>query len=303
MSAPPNRDWESVFSTWAQGPSETEQQRAENAERQIRQAIADDPQLTSRNIKVFTQGSYRNRVNVRRDSDVDIGVLCFDTYFPEYPDDNVKALMEKTASDATYTYHIFKNEIEAALVSRFGRHSVTRGAKSFDIAENSYRVEADVVAFFEHRRYTSATQYLSGVEMIPDDLKPFMIRNWPEQHYENGVRKNDLSGRRFKRVVRILKTLSNEMAADHVAAAKSVPSFLIESMVWNVPNDQFGYSTYHSLVRAALAYLFNNTMTDEQCVEWGEVSELKYLFKGSQPWTRQQAHSFISAAWDYIGYQ
>ena len=99
-----SRNWEAVFSTWAQGPSDTENQRAENAERQIRQAIAASPKLNSRNIRVFTQGSYRNRVNVRKDSDVDIGILCYDTYFPEYPDDNVKILMEKTASDATYNH-------------------------------------------------------------------------------------------------------------------------------------------------------------------------------------------------------
>ncbi len=78
-----NRDWESVFTTWSQGPSKTEQERAENAERQIRQAIHASEKLKNRNVKVFTQGSYRNRVNVRKDSDVDIGVVCFDTFFPE----------------------------------------------------------------------------------------------------------------------------------------------------------------------------------------------------------------------------
>ena len=55
------------------------------------------------------------------------------------------------------------------------------------------------------------------------------------------------------------------------------------------------------LMWAALAYLFNNTRTDEECSEWGEVSELKYLFRGPQKWTRAQAHAFISAAWDYLG--
>lgn len=102
-----SRDWESVFSTWATGPSASEQQRAENAENMIRSAIKASAKLQARNIKVFTQGSYRNRVNVSRDSDVDIGILCFDTYFPEYPDDNVKAIMEKRAVDATYTYAVF----------------------------------------------------------------------------------------------------------------------------------------------------------------------------------------------------
>ncbi len=298
-----SRDWESVFSTWAKGPSQTEQQKAENAEAQVRQAISASPKLKSRNIKVFTQGSYRNRVNVRKDSDVDIGVLCYDTYFPKYPDDNVKAILESSAEKATYTYAVFKNEIEEALVARFGRDAVTRGKKSFDIKANTYRVEADVAAFFEHRRYTSQYNYLSGVEMIPDNFKPPMVRNWPEQHYENGVAKNTNTSRIYKRIVRVFKTLSNEMAENGIESAKVVPSFLVECLVWNVPNGNFNGQTYKAIVRSALAHLFNETRTDQSCSEWGEVSELKYLFRPSQPWNRAQAHNFVSDAWDYIGYE
>jgi len=298
-----SRDWESVLTTWAQGPSRTEQERMENAERQIKEVIRSSEKLKSRNIVVFTQGSYRNRVNVRRDSDVDIGVLCYDTYFPEYPDDNVKSQLQKSFTPATYTYQVFKNEIEEALVERFGRAAVTRGNKAFDIKANSYRVEADVAAFFEHRRYMKDLSYLSGVELIPDNNRPPRIKNWPEQHYRNGVSKNDITGRRFKRLVRILKNLSNEMDDKGIAASANIPGFLIECLVWNVPNNLFNNSTYIATLRSVLAFLFNNTMNDEQCSEWGEVSELKYLFRQSQPWTRQQAHNFISAAWDYVGFE
>ena len=298
-----SRDWEFVFTTWAKGPSDTEKTKAENAERQIRQAINASPKLQNRNIVVFTQGSYRNRVNVRKDSDVDIGILCYDTFFPEYPDDNVKMLLEKTAADATYTYQVFKNEIEEALVARFGRASVKRGNKSFDIKENTYRVEADVAAFFEHRRYTSTSNYLSGVEMIPDNYNPPIVRNWPEQHYTNGVYKNDNTNRRYKRIVRTLKSLSNEMSAQGIEIAKQTPSFLTECLVWNAPNTCFSFETYKSMLRSVLAHLFNNTLTQEKCSSWGEVSELKYLFRGSQPWSYQQAHKFVSAAWDYVEYE
>jgi len=197
---------------------------------------------------------------------------------------------------------LFKNELEEALVARFGRNSVSRGSKSFDIKENTYRVESDVAAFFEHRRYTSISNYLSGVEMIPDDYSPPRVRNWPEQHYENGVSKNDATSRRYKRTVRILKTLSNDMARNGIKSAKEAPSFLIECLVFNASSPCFNYTAYKPMVRAVLAELFNNTLNDEKCSEWGEVCELKYLFKGSQPWTRQSAHQFLSDAWDYVGY-
>jgi hypothetical protein len=298
-----SRDWESVFSTWANGPSATEQERAENAERQIRKAIRASSKLNSRNIKVFTQGSYRNRVNVRKDSDVDIGVVCFDTYFPEYPDENIKAQLASSFVPATYEYAVFKNELEEALVAYFGKASVTRSSKSFDIKENTYRVESDVAAFFEHRRYTSASHHHEGVEMIPDNLSPPSIINWPEQHYQNGVAKNEQTSRRYKRVVRIIKSLSNEMARAEIKSAKDTPSFLVECLVFNSPNECFNYTSYKPMVRAVLASLFNNTRKDEDSSEWGEVNELKYLFRPSQPWSRQSAHSFISDAWDYVGYE
>lgn len=298
-----SRDWESVFRTWAKGPSDTEKTKAENAERQIRQAISASPKLQNRNFVVFTQGSYRNRVNVRKDSDVDIGILCYDMFFPEYPDDNVKMLLESRTVDSIYTYQTFKNEVEEALVAKFGRTSVKRGNKSFDIKENTYRVEADVAAFFEHRRYTSTTHYISGVEMIPDNYNPLRVRNWPEQHYTNGVNKNVNTNRRYKRMVRILKTLSNEMSSEGIDIAKQTPSFLTECLVWNAPNTCFSSETYKSMLRSVLVHLFNNTLSEDKCSNWGEVSELKYLFRGSQPWTFQQAHRFISAAWDYVGYE
>lgn len=298
-----SRDWESIFTTWSQGPSKTEQDRAENAERQIRQAIQASEKLKNRNIKVFTQGSYRNRVNVRQDSDVDVGVLCTDTYFPEYPNDNVKMELAKNFIPATYEYATFKNELEEALVARFGRTTVTRGSKAFDIKANTYRVEADVAAFFEHRRYVTSTYHHSGVEMVPDDHTPPRIKNWPEQHYENGISKNSETERRYKRVVRVIKKLSNEMASNNVQSAKDAPSFLVECLVFNASTSCFKHQKFMPMVRAVLAELFNNTLSDDNCSEWGEVNELKYLFRSSQPWTRVSAHEFLNDAWNYIGYE
>ena len=68
--------WEEAFSSWAQPPAKTEQDRCENAEKAVRNAISASDKLKNRNIKVFTQGSYRNNTNVKQDSDVDIGILC-----------------------------------------------------------------------------------------------------------------------------------------------------------------------------------------------------------------------------------
>lgn len=166
-----NQQWEEKFQRWAKSPSQSETERCENTEKAIREAINADARLANRNIRVFTQGSYRNRTNVRRESDVDVGVLCLDTFF-------YKPLPEGTAEStfgiapATYHYEQFKNDVGQALISHFGAGAVTRGNKAFDIKESRRLVEADVAPFFEHRRYQQDGGYLSGVELIPDNGNP-----------------------------------------------------------------------------------------------------------------------------------
>lgn len=292
-------DWEQTFRECAKPPGKTESDRCENAEKAIRNAISASSALNKRNIKVFTQGSYRNRTNVQKDSDVDIGILCYDTFFMDLPEGFTRENFN--ISPPTYEYTQFKNEVGQALVSYFGQRSVTRGNKAYNVRENSYHVEADVAPFFEHRRYDKNGRFQSGVELRPDNGGN--VINWPEQHYENGVSKNTSTNQRFKSLVRIIKSLCNNMSDNQIAAAQNVPGFLIECLVWNVPNDNFGYHSYANDVRANLAFLFNNTRNDQDCGGWGEVSELKYLFRGNQKWTRQEAHSFVSAAWDYIGFE
>jgi hypothetical protein len=88
-----------------------------------------------------------------------------------------------------------------------------------------------------------------------------------------------------------------------IDSALFVPGFLIECLVWNVPNKYFAHETYTDDVRSSLAFVFNNTHADSDCEEWTEVSELKHLFGTHQKWKREQAHNFIADAWDYIGFE
>ncbi|MEN6488756.1 MAG: nucleotidyltransferase [Smithella sp.] len=287
-------DWEAKFRAWAKPPGKSEQDRCDNAISAIRNAIKSSSDLRDRSILVFPQGSYRNNTNVRNDSDVDVGVLCTDTFFYRLPEGYAADMFN--IIPATYDYAQYKNHIEAALTSYFSRGTVTRGNKAFDIHETSYHVDADVAPFFQHRRYSPNGSYIEGVQLCTDKQQP--IINWPEQHYQNGVQKNKDTGTRFKSIVRVLKALSNEMAGANISAG-NVPGFLIECLVWNVPNNLFQNSTYTEDVKSALVFLYQNTTTDDLCKEWGEVCDLKYLFQSLQKWRRSQANDFISAAWSY----
>ncbi len=78
------RDWEETLRAWAQPPGVTERQKMENTEAQVREAIRRSAALSEHTIEVSAQGSYRNRTNVPRESDVDICVVCKDTFGLEW---------------------------------------------------------------------------------------------------------------------------------------------------------------------------------------------------------------------------
>lgn len=302
------RDWEDTFAFWAQSPSNSEQERSERVIRAIRTAVGNSPKLNTKKTLVFVQGSFRNRVNVRQESDVDVGVMLYEYFLAQYP--SGKADADYGNFDANYSFSQFKNELEEALVVHFGRAAVNRGNKAFDIKAPQAQVEADVVPLFEFRQYWENGSFRAGVALIPDNSSR-RIENYPERlvdywpqtplHYENGVSKNEATQRRFKGMVRILKKLRIELADAGSPSAASVPGYLAECLVWNAPEPCFGYATWEERVQCVLRYLWQNTRDPLRCAGWCEVDAIKYLFHSSQPWTRDQAHAFVDAAWDFVG--
>ena len=119
--------WDDTLSTWAKPPSDTEQTKADNAERIVREALADDPTLFQYNIRVFAQGSYKVNTNVRLDSDVDVCVLCDNTFFYDLTFSDMTEDMVPGDSPSL-TYPNFRNMVEAALVRRFGRGVAPQGS-------------------------------------------------------------------------------------------------------------------------------------------------------------------------------
>jgi hypothetical protein len=81
----------------------------------------------------------------------------------------------------------------------------------------------------------------------------------------------------------------------------NIPGFLAECLVWNVPNKYLGNFSYSDDLRNVLVHLYEQ-LDLSASDEWGEVSELKYLFRGPQKWTKQQARDFIVSVWNYVGY-
>lgn len=310
------RDWEAQFAAWSRPPTEDETRKMERAEARIREAIADDAKLESHTVKVFRQGSYYNRTNVPRESDVDIRVEIRDVQFSDFSfvdehasDLEVRKHLRSAAhlSPASYTYSEFKNDVGVALVRKFGPPpAVERGDKAYDIHETRYQVESDCLAAMRHVRYRrdasgKIVAGSEGIEFVSDKGRHY--RNFPEQQYANGVAKHKVTGQRFKKMVRVLKNLRNEMDDEGREVAKPIVSFLTECLVYNVPDEIFARETHYERTREVIRWLYLNSKTDEEVREWREESRLKWLFRPDQPWTRQQANDFVLAAWHYVGFK
>jgi hypothetical protein len=301
-------DWEQTFRTWSKPSSDHECEKQENAESMVGDAIRSYEPLEGREIKIIPQGSYRNNTNVRQESDVDICVCCMEPFFADYSFADYAA-REVNNVDASYTYAQFKSDVQAALEAKFDKAGVKRGDKAFDVHANTYRVDADVVPAFAYRMYRKQqVNYISGgylrTYVEPEGIKficdsGLIATNWPEQHYSSGVEKNKNTGGRYKLIVRGVKRLKFYLLEKKVIT-QSIPSYLIECLMYNVPDSLFGGDSYAKNAKDALLNCYSATKDDEPSAKWTEVNGIKYLFHASQPWTRQQAHDFVLAAWYYV---
>ncbi len=294
--------WEDTFKSWGAAPSTTEQQKMENAETAIRKAIEANSQLSCMDISFIPQGSYKSKTNVRNDSDVDICVCLNSTFFPRYPIGKTKEHYGNIGG--TITFSAFKNLVQRALEDYFGKESVDRGNKAFDIHSNTYRVDADVVPAFAYRYYYDTGfkwHDPEGICFLADDGTK--IINWPHQVYENCKNKHTVTGQRYRKVTRILKRLRNRMQEEDIIEARDIPSFLIQSMVWGAPDDHFNRDTYSADVRAVLAHCHNETLPNGNHADLREVNNIKLIYGTHQPCTRERAHAFFAKSWDYIGFK
>ena len=291
------QDWENVFSNWSKPPGQTEQERCNRAVQAIKDAVAADRTLATRNVRTFPQGSYRNRTNVRQDSDVDVCVLCENTFHYDLP----RGVSEFSAGivPASYKFGNYKDDVERALVNRFGRANVRRGNKAFDVNESSRHFDADAAPCFAYRLYVNSWQYHEGTALIADDTGR-LHTNFPQQQHDNGVAKNNATDRRFKKAVRIVKKLSHEMEEAGVVSARTTTSFLIESLIWNAPDHLFVLPSLQDMMQSVIAHLWDCTRADTACSTWTEANGIKLLFHGSQSWTRGQANQFLLDAWNYV---
>jgi hypothetical protein len=207
-----------------------------------------------KNYKVFLQGSYGNDTNIYSESDVDVVIQLDSTFYYDIDDlpQEQKEAFQTALTNATYSWAQFKNDVLAHLSSKYSS-AISSGEKAIKIAASGNRRNADVIAAAQFRRYykynsPSDQSYSEGICFF--NSNGFRIANYPQQHSKNSTTKHQATNSWFKPMVRILKNMRSKLVSDGIIKNDLAPSYYIEGLLYNVPNDKFGKSYADTFVNA-----------------------------------------------------
>jgi hypothetical protein len=198
---------------------------------------------TGKGYKVFLQGSYGNDTNIYSESDVDVVIRLDETFASDLTllSEPQKTSWEAAFPNATYTHADFRRDVLGVLNAAFP-NAVTAGDKAFTIKAEGNRRKADVLPAISYRRYYKFNG-IFGESFEPGicfwNREWTRIANYPDQHCSNLTKKHQSSGLRLKPNIRVLKNLRNKLVNAGLIKAETAPSYYLEGLLYNVPDDKF----------------------------------------------------------------
>jgi hypothetical protein len=262
------------------------------------------PMPVEQEYEVFLQGSYANGTNISGSSDVDL-VIQLKIPFEE----NVEALesddrkndldnFTRRYEDTTLTSEFFRQDVRDGLSERYFVHD---GNKCIDISDwdSPIRIPADILPALEYRKYNAFP--LPGVEEYEEgvffrDRDGNGIINFPKQHLRNGNIKDRWTGGRFKEVVRVAKHARRKAIKRELIEESTAPSYFIECLFYNVPDDEFRTNIHSAFYKAANWLVRLQADSPEEFSDLTCQNGLLELFgTGSGQWCTARAEKFITA--------
>lgn len=290
---------EDTIRNWTLPSSTTEQEKQDRTERMVKDAIRHHLEFSDCRLSAFVKGSYANNTNVRVDSDVDIAVQCHEVVYWDVADGGTAPPSEPYSGK--WTPAKLRQELTRALQRKFPGEVDTSGTTAIAVRSSTARVDADVVPCFDYHYYFSPGNFREGTRIFKKSGAK--IDNYPLQQLRNGRLKNTTTNGSYKRMVRVMKRVGNAMAADSVF--KSLPSYFVECLVYNCPDQAFSRSTWVDTTRSIIFHIWDGLEGQEPNAEqdrWFEVNECFFLFHSDQPWRRQDGRDFAHAAWNYLDF-
>jgi hypothetical protein len=280
---------ESQLETWShQGAITTAKATADSVKRAL-----DSYENWPEGVKyeVYLQGSYKNDTNIRGDSDVDVVAQLNSTFYSNLSDEQ-RGILRLTP--ASYGWANFKTDVLKALKGYYGESAVAEGNKSIKIKGGKGRLPADVVVCAKLRRYktVSPRDYVEGMCFWSrnDHRK---IVNYPKLHYENGVRKHspERTNGWYKPTVRIFKNARTCLVDHGTISDDLAPSYFLECLLYNVPDNNFGGSFQDTLV-AAFNWLWSAARADSLVCQNGQLKLFGYT---PEQWDAAKAKQFLES--------
>ena len=295
--------WARYLHTWGRPPSTSEREQIARTVRMITVALRRHPWFRTQRLRVFIQGSYTNNTNVRLNSDMDLCVCLTDGFFMQDAAGSWELHVDRLGRDPTVSLAGLKEHLYVALADRFGASSVSWGNKAIKVRETkTTRVRADVVGAFQasqrlpRLKAARLSQDDYGIAICPDNGKIMM--SFPHHHLKNGTAKNKKTGGKYKNLVRIIKKFRDEMQDAGICQADTVPSFLLESLIYNCPNLCFQDNNIVDRVERVLLYSHYVLSSPNVMPTLTEVNGIKPLFSDEQPRIPSEVISFVTAALD-----
>jgi hypothetical protein len=257
---------------------------------------ASDAPYVIKSYSSFLQGSYGNDTNIYADSDVDVVMKLDSTFYRDITrlSEIDKSAYLKAATDAAYGLDDFKKDVTAQLTKKFGG-DVKPGKKAIFIQSNGNRRDADVLVCATFRRYFKfsgepSQDYVEGICFFLQDGT--RVENFPKQHSENGTAKHQATKQWFKPMVRVLKNMRNRMIDKKLIEEGLAPSYYLEGLLYNVPNDKFGVS-YADTFANSVNWILQADRSKFVC-----ANEQFYLLREDSPvtWREASCTKFLSAA-------
>jgi len=227
---------EKQLETWAtQGPTKQFTDTYQSIRDNLLDSAAPYP---VKEVEVFLQGSYGNDTNVYGDSDVDIVLKHSAAFYHDTSSlapEELARFKSNYPNDADYGYPQFRVHAEDWITRLY--NGVQTGKKAVFVPGNNSRRDADILVCQNFRRYNSTyDSYHLGVAFFSGDKR---IENFPKQHSANITAKHQATNNNFKPMVRVFKNMRNAMIEKKLLADGVAPSYFIEGMLSNVPNDKF----------------------------------------------------------------
>jgi len=284
---------ESQLDTWSHQGSITQSKNTYNSIKTVLENK--DTSYSAKNYKVFLQGSYGNDTNIYSESDVDIVIQlndCFQHDLSLLSTEQEEAF-KQSHSNATYTHTNFGADVLSVLSGQYGS-AVSAGEKAIAIASYGNRRKADVIAAIQFRRYhkflsTSNQSYDEGICFYT--ASGVQIVNYPKQHSDNLTKKHQSTSMWFKAIARILKNLRSRLIAEEMIESGVAPSYYLEGLLYNVPNDKFG-KNYQDTFSNVINWIHQADRSKFVC-----ANEQYYLLHDNSPvtWRAEKCEAFLAA--------